>query len=66
MPVGKGKFFISFDVWRLFTSITFNETINIVVNLIFENKTRLCITKNGLKKSNEIFAISGPHFLFFV
>ena len=55
---------ISYDACRLFTSIPLNEIINIVVNLIFENKTRLHITKDDLKKKIKRCAISGPHFLF--
>ena len=57
------KFLISYDVCSLFTSIPLNETIDIVVNLIFDNNPNIKITKKELKTLFE-FATSGTHILF--
>ena len=54
---------ISYNVCSLFTSILLKETIDIVVNLIFDRCPDLIIARQGLKKLFE-FATSGTHFLF--
>ena len=56
-------FLVSYDVCSLFTSILLTETIEIAVELIFQNKTNLKISKNELKQLFK-FATSGTHFLF--
>ena len=56
-------FLVSYDVCSLFTSIPLTETIEIAVELIFQNKTNLKISKNELKQLFE-FVTSGTHFLF--
>ena len=57
------KFLISYDVCSLFTSIPLNETIDIAVNLIFDNNPNIKTTKKELKTLFE-FATSGTHILF--
>ena len=57
------KFMISYDICSLFTSISLKETIDIAVNLIFEEYPDLKITRQELKKLFE-FETSGTHFLF--
>ena len=54
---------ISYDVVSLFTNVPLSETIDIAVNLIFENKPELKINRRELKKLFE-FATSKTHFLF--
>ena len=57
------NFFVSYDVTSLFTNIPLQETINIAVDLIINNKPNLNITKLELKKLF-LFATSQTHFLF--
>ena len=54
---------VSYDVCSLFTSISFQETIEIAVELIFENNPLLKVTKRELKQLFN-FASSGTHFIF--
>ena len=44
------KFLISYDICSLFTSIPLNETIDLAVQLIFNNNPNIKLTKNDLKK----------------
>ena len=55
-------FMVSFDVCSLFTNIPLNETTDLVVDIIFNNKS-MNITKPHLKKLF-VFATSQTHFLF--
>ena len=43
------KFFVFYDVTSLFTNIPLQETINIAINLIFNQNLNLNITKKTLK-----------------
>ena len=54
---------ISDDVASLFTNIPPQETIDIAINLIFNDNPNLNITKKGLKKLF-VFARSQTHFIF--
>ena len=56
-------FLVSCDVCSLFTSIPLTEIIEIAVELIFQNKPNLKISKNELKQLFKC-ATSGTHFLF--
>ena len=56
------KFFISYDVCSLFTSIPLKEAIDFAVDLVFEHDPDFEITKNELRKLFD-FAKSGTHFL---
>ena len=56
-------FLVSYDVCSLFTSIPLSETIEIAVELIFQNKANSKISKNELQQLFK-FATSGTHFLF--
>ena len=57
------KFLISFDVMSLFTNIALSESIDIAVNLIFENSPDIKFTKRELQKLFRI-ATSGTDFTF--
>ena len=57
------KFWISYDICSLFTSIPLNETFALAVRLIFDNNPNIKISKKDLKKRFE-FATSGTHILF--
>ena len=57
------KFLISFDVESLFTNIPLNETINLAVDKILDNRKDLKISRIDLCKLFN-FATSGTHFLF--
>ena len=57
------NFTVSFDVCSLFTNIPLNETIDIAVNLIFDKKPDLKISKKELKDLFE-FCTSKTNFLF--
>ena len=57
------KFFISYNVITLLTNISFQETIDIAINLIFNPNPNLNITKKELKK-HFFFATSQTHFIF--
>ena len=56
-------FMVSFDVCSPFTNIPLKETIDLVVDIIFDNNKSLNITKPKLKKLF-VFATSQTHFLF--
>ena len=56
------NFLISYDVCSLFTSIPFQETIQIAVKLIFQNNPQLKVTIRELKQFFN-FATSGTHFI---
>ena len=56
-------FLISYDICSLLPSIPPTETVEIAVELIFQNKSNLKISKNELKNPFK-FATSGTHFLF--
>ena len=56
-------FMVSYDVCSLFTNIPLNETIDLAVNIIFDNNKSMNITKPQLKK-RFVFATSPTHFLF--
>ena len=57
------KFLFSYDVTSRFTNISFQETIDIAINLIFNHNPNLNITKKELKKLF-LFATSQTHFIF--
>ena len=57
------KFLVSYDVTSLFTNIPLQETIDIAIDLIFNNNPNLNITKKELKKLF-LFATSQTHFIF--
>ena len=57
------KFTISYNICSLFTSILLKETIDIAVNLIFDQCPDLKIARQELKKLFK-FATSRMHFLF--
>ena len=57
------KFMISYDVCNLFTNITLKETIKLAVNLIFEKRPEIRVTRKQLTKLFE-FATLGTYFLF--
>ena len=58
-----GKFLISFDVHSLFANISLKETINIVIDTIFENCPNVKFTRKELQN---IFKIetSETHFIY--
>ena len=56
-------FLVSYDVASLFTNIPLQETIDIVINLIFNHNSNLNVTKEELKKLF-LSAISQTHFIF--
>ena len=55
-------FLVLYDVCSLFTSIPLTENLETTVELIFQNKTNLKISKNELKQLFK-FGTSGTHFL---
>ena len=57
------KFLVSYDVTSLFTNIPLKETIDIAINLIFNDNPNLNITKKELIKLF-LFATSQTHFIF--
>ena len=57
------NFLVSYDVCSLFTSIPLQETIQIAVELIFQNNPQLKVMKRELKQLFN-FATSGTHFIF--
>ena len=61
--IGNNYFSVSYDVCSIFTSIPLQKTIEIAVELIFENNPQLKITKNELKHLFN-FAASGTNFIF--
>ena len=54
-------FMVSYDVFSMSTNIPLNETIDLAVDIIFDNNQSMNITKSQLKK---LFATSQNHFLF--
>ena len=56
-------FLVSYDIASLFTSIQLQETIDIVINLIFNHNPNLNITKKEFKKIF-LFATPQTHFIF--
>ena len=56
-------FMVSYDVCNLFTNVPLNETIDLAVDIIFDNNKSMNITKPQLKKLF-VFATSQTHFLF--
>ena len=56
-------FMVSYDVCSLFTNIPLNETIDLAVDIIFNNNPSMNITKPQLMK-RFVFATSQTHFLF--
>ena len=54
---------IFYDVCNLFTNIPLKETIKLAVNLIFEKRPEIRMTRKQLTKLFE-FVASGTHFLF--
>ena len=58
-----GKFFVSYDITSLFTNIPLQETIDIVINLIFNHNPNLNITKKEIKFFF-LFPTSQTHFIF--
>ncbi|XP_065683307.1 uncharacterized protein LOC136096090 [Hydra vulgaris] len=58
-----GKYFVSYDVTRLYTNVPLQETIDIAVNLILSNNVNFKINKTDLKKLF-IFTTSQSHFSF--
>ena len=61
--VRSNDYFLVSYVCSLFTSISLTETLKIAIDLIFQNKPNLKISKNELKQFFK-FATSGTHFLF--
>ena len=57
------RFLASYDVTSLFTNIPLQETIGLVINLIFNHNPNLNITRKELKKLL-LFATSQTHFIF--
>ena len=57
------NFLVSYDVRSLFTSLPLQETIEIAVELIFQNNPQINVTKGELKQLFN-FATSGIHFIF--
>ena len=55
------KFLVSYDVTSLFTNIPIQETIGMVINLIFNHNPNVNIPKKKLKKLF-LFATSQTHF----
>ena len=53
---------VSYDVCRLVTNITLNETIGLVVDIIFDSNQSMTVTNPKLKKLL-IFATAQTHFL---
>ena len=57
------KFLVSCDVTSLFTNITLQETFDIAINLIFNHKPNLNVTKKELKKLSFCTRLL-THFIF--
>ena len=60
--ISSNNFLVSYDVFSLFTSIPLQETIQIAVELIFQNNPQLKVTKRELKQLFN-FVTSGTHFI---
>ena len=61
--INRDNFIVSYDVVSLFTNIPLQETLEIAVDTIFENKPELKICREQLLKLFT-FATSGTHFSF--
>ena len=59
----ENKFMISYDVCSLFTNIPLNETLDLAVKLIIDDKPDLNITPNELKELF-IYCTSKTNFIF--
>ena len=57
------KYMVCYDVMILFTNIPLEETINLTINLLFEAKPDLNISRKDLQKLFQ-FATSQTNFLF--
>ena len=57
------SFMVSFDVESLFTNVPLDETIDMAVNLLFDNYPEMKITKPELKQLFE-YSTKNTHFLF--
>ena len=57
------NFLVSFDVCSIFTSIPLQETIEIAIELMFQNNPKLRIMQRELKQFFN-FATPGNHFVF--
>ena len=57
------KFLISYDITSVFINIPLQETIDVAINLIFNDNPKLNVTKRELKKLF-LFAASQTHFIF--
>ena len=55
-------FMVSYDVCSVFTNMPLNETIDLAVDIIFDNNQSMNITKPQLKKLF-VLATSQTHFL---
>ena len=62
MKMGNRDFFVPYNVTSLFTSMTFQETIDIATILIFNHNSNIDITKKSVKNLF-LFAASQTHFL---
>ena len=58
------KFLVSYDVTSIFTNILLQETIDLAINLTFNQNLNINIIKKELKKFF-LFATSQNHFFFF-
>ena len=56
------KYLLSYDVTSLYTNIPLQETIDIAINLIFNQNPNLNITKKELKK---LFLFATFYFIFY-
>lgn len=54
---------LSYDVSSLFTKISLNETVDLAVDVIFDNNQGMNITGHQIKKLF-VFALSQTNFLF--
>ena len=63
MQIFPKKILVSYDVTSPFTNIPLQETIDIVINLIFNQNPNLSITRKELKKIF-LFPTSQTHFVF--
>ena len=57
------KYMVSYDVTSLFTNIPLEESINLTINLLFEAKPDLKISRKDLQKLFQ-FATRQTNFLF--
>ena len=57
------KFLVSYDITSIFTNILLQETIDLAINLTFNQNLNINIIKKELKKLF-LFATSQNHFIF--